>query len=47
MTVTVEPLTRLTAGRRRELDEQVARVGEVLEATAELTVGPVTVGPHA
>jgi hypothetical protein len=45
--VTVEPLVRLTASRRRELDEQVARVGHVLEATAELTVGPVSVGPHA
>jgi len=45
--VTVEPLTRLTAGRRRELEQQVARVGEILEATAELTVGPVSVGPHA
>ena len=45
--VTVEPLARLTAARRRELDEQVARVGEILEATAELTVGPVSVGPHA
>ena len=37
--VTVEPLGRLTAGRRRELEQQVARVGEILEATAELTVG--------
>ena len=45
--VTVEPLGRLTAGRRRELEQQVARVGEILEATAELTVGPVSVGPHA
>ena len=45
--VTVEPLGRLTASRRRELEQQVARVGEILEATAELTVGPVSVGPHA
>ena len=45
--VTVEPLARLTAGRRRDLERQVARIGEVLEATAELTVGPVSVGPHA
>ena len=45
--VTVEPLGRLTARRRRELEQQVARVGEILEATAELTVGPVSVGPHA
>ncbi|MFD5482572.1 DNA glycosylase AlkZ-like family protein [Streptomyces hawaiiensis] len=44
---TVEPFTRLTARQERELGEQVERVGEVLEATAELVVGEVTVGPHA
>jgi hypothetical protein len=47
-TVTVEPVgRRLTAGRERELREQVERVGDVLEAEAELVVGKVTVGPHA
>ncbi|MER7402152.1 winged helix DNA-binding domain-containing protein [Streptomyces sp. NPDC000070] len=46
-TVTVEPLVRLTARQERELDEQVERVGEVLEARAELVVGEVKVGPHA
>ncbi|MEU6176895.1 winged helix DNA-binding domain-containing protein [Streptomyces coeruleorubidus] len=46
-TVTVEPLVRLTARQERELDEQVERVGEVLEARAELVVGQVKVGPHA
>lgn len=46
-TVTVEPLVRLTARQRRELGEQAERVGEVLEATAELVLGKVTVGPHA
>lgn len=46
-TVTVEPLVRLTARQERELGEQAERVGEVLEATAELVVGEVTVGPHA
>ncbi|MGI5428362.1 winged helix DNA-binding domain-containing protein [Streptomyces sp. CA-179760] len=46
-TVTVEPLVRLTARQERELGEQAERVGEVLEATAELVVGKVTVGPHA
>jgi hypothetical protein len=45
--VTVEPFGRLTAARRRELDAQVQRVGEVLEATPRLTVGTVTAGPHA
>ncbi|MGI5195158.1 winged helix DNA-binding domain-containing protein [Streptomyces sp. CA-288835] len=46
-TVTVEPLGRLSAAQERELREQVDRVGEVLEASAELVVGKVTVGPHA
>ncbi|MGW1746327.1 winged helix DNA-binding domain-containing protein [Streptomyces sp. NPDC002092] len=46
-TVTVEPLGRLTARQERELGEQVERVGEVLEAQAELVVGEVTAGAHA
>ncbi|MCT7351224.1 winged helix DNA-binding domain-containing protein [Streptomyces sp. 15-116A] len=46
-TVTVEPLGSLTARQERELGEQVERVGEVLEARAELVVGEVKVGPHA
>jgi uncharacterized protein YndB with AHSA1/START domain len=46
-TVTVEPLVRLTARQERELGEQVERVGEVLEARAELVIGEVRVGPHA
>lgn len=45
--ITVEPLVRLTARQRRQLGEQAERVGEVLEATAELVLGKVTVGPHA
>ncbi|MEU9110908.1 winged helix DNA-binding domain-containing protein [Streptomyces sp. NPDC048483] len=45
--VTVEPLAPLTAGRRRALEAQVQRVGEILEGAAELTTGTVTVGPHA
>lgn len=47
-TVTVESVgRRLTARQERELGEQVERVGEVLEAEAELVVGEVMVGPHA
>ncbi|MFB8246647.1 winged helix DNA-binding domain-containing protein [Streptomyces sp. NPDC055952] len=46
-TVTVEVLRSLTARQERELGEQAERVGEVLEATAELVLGKVTVGPHA
>jgi hypothetical protein len=46
-TVTVEPLGRLTARQERELGARVERVGEVLDARAELVIGEVTVGPHA
>ncbi|MFI6339764.1 winged helix DNA-binding domain-containing protein [Streptomyces sp. NPDC050535] len=46
-TVTVEPLGRLTAAQTRELAAQVSRVGEVLEAKAELVIGEVTAGAHA
>ncbi|MCX5441065.1 winged helix DNA-binding domain-containing protein [Streptomyces sp. NBC_00063] len=45
--VTVEPLERLTAGQLKELELQTARVGDVAEGAVELTVGKVTVGPHA
>ncbi|MCX4883316.1 winged helix DNA-binding domain-containing protein [Streptomyces sp. NBC_00847] len=46
-TVTVEPLGRLTARQEREVGEQAQRVGEVLEAEAELVIGEVAAGPHA
>jgi hypothetical protein len=45
--LTVEPLAELTASQRRQLDEEAVLVGTVMEATVTLTVGPVTVGPHA
>ncbi|WP_406454248.1 winged helix DNA-binding domain-containing protein [Streptomyces sp. NBC_00876] len=45
--VTVEPLSPLAAEQSAELEQQAARVGEVLEGRAELTVGTVTVGAHA
>jgi hypothetical protein len=47
MAVTVEPLGRLTTAQRAALDVEVERIAEILDARAELTVGPVTVGPHA
>jgi hypothetical protein len=47
LAVTVEPLGELTATQRRQLDDEVALVGAVMETTPTLTVGPVTVGPHA
>jgi hypothetical protein len=45
--ITVEPLARLAASQRRELDGQVERLGEFLGAEPRLTIGPVTVGSHA
>ena len=47
VTVTVEPLGRLTRAQHRQLDERVGRLGEIHGATAELVVGEVSVGPHA
>lgn len=44
--VTVEPLARLTAARRRALDAQVARIGAFFGAEPELTIGEVTVAGH-
>jgi hypothetical protein len=47
VTITVEPLGRLTRAQRAALEVEVERIGEIVEARPELTVGPVTVGPHA
>ncbi|HMG42368.1 MAG TPA: winged helix DNA-binding domain-containing protein [Acidimicrobiales bacterium] len=47
LAVTVEPLRELTATQRRQLDDEVDLVGVVMEAQPTLTVGTVTVGPHA
>jgi hypothetical protein len=47
MAITVEPLRTLTRAQRRGLDAEVELVGAVMRATPSLTVGPVTVGPHA
>src|SRR5262245_2675982 len=46
LAVTVEPFRTLTAKQRRQLDDQVQRVGEVAEAQAQLSIGAVTVTPH-
>ena len=45
--VRVEPFVALTVQQRRELAEEVDRVGRVLEGTAQLTLGTVAVGAHA
>jgi hypothetical protein len=45
--VTVEPVRRLSAAQRAELERRVERIAEIQEATAELEIGPVSAGPHA
>ncbi|MCI0649476.1 MAG: winged helix DNA-binding domain-containing protein [Chloroflexi bacterium] len=45
--ITVEPFDQLTATQRRELDEEVERIGEIQEGKPKLTIGEVTVGAHA
>ncbi|HEY7431149.1 MAG TPA: winged helix DNA-binding domain-containing protein [Streptosporangiaceae bacterium] len=47
LAITVEPLRELTAPQRRQLGDEVDLVAAVMEATATLTVGPVTAGAHA
>ena len=45
--ITVEPFSgTLAAKHRRELAAQVDRVGEILQAATDLTIGPVTIGSH-
>ncbi len=45
--ITVEPLGRLTKAQRAGLEVEVERVGAIVQAQPDLTVGPVSVGPHA
>lgn len=45
--LTVELLRDLTPAQSRGLEEQAERYGTVMEAKPRLTLGPVTVGPHA
>ena len=47
LAITVEPLRELTATHRQQLHDEVELVGAVMEANPTLTVGTVTVGPHA
>ena len=47
LAITVEPVRELTAAQRRQLDDEAQLVGSVVEAAVTLTVGTVTVGPHA
>jgi len=45
--VTVEPVVALSSGQRAEVAAQADRVGRISQARARLTVGKVTMGPHA
>jgi hypothetical protein len=45
--ITVEPLISLTSAQHHELEDQVERIGEILEGKPQLTIGIVTVGAHA
>ena len=45
--LTVETLAPLSAAHRRELDEEVALIGAIVEAEPTLVFGQVPVGPHA
>lgn len=47
LAITVELLGTLTARQRTDLERQVDRIGHFFGGTASLTVGTVTVGPHA
>jgi hypothetical protein len=47
LAVTVEPLAQLSATQRRQLDDEVALLGAVMEAEATLAIDKVTVGAHA
>ena len=47
LAITVEPLRELTAPQRRQLADEADLVGAVMEATPTLTLGTVSVGPHA
>ncbi len=47
LAVTVEPLVSLTQAELAALDDEVGRIGAILDARPELTIGPVTVGAHA
>lgn len=45
--ITVEPLDPLTTRQAGALDEQVQRVGAIMEGTPRLRIGTISVGPHA
>jgi hypothetical protein len=44
--IEVEPFVTLDGAQRDELHVQAQRVGEIMEATPTLTLGPVETRPH-
>ena len=46
-TVTVEPIGRFPARRRKAVEREAARISEIVEASVELVIGDVAVGAHA
>ena len=47
ITITVEPLARLSARQRSDVESEADRLARILGGTAEITFGTVTIGPHA
>jgi hypothetical protein len=47
ITITVEPLGRLTKKQRALLDDEADRIGTISEAKPNLTIGTVSAGGHA
>ncbi len=45
--ITVEPLAELTSSQRDALEVEAARVAMILEGRPELSIGPISTGPHA
>jgi hypothetical protein len=47
MDITVEPLVDLSAAQRGQLEQQARHVASFFGASPRLTIGQITVGPHA
>ena len=47
LAITVEPLRKLTAAQRRQLDEEVDVLGAIMESTPTLRLGTVSLGAPA
>jgi hypothetical protein len=45
--ITVEPLARLSARQRSDVESEAERVGRIFGGTSAITFGTVSVGPHA